>query len=82
MTTEQRRDAVIAGLCAGTLPREQPLRVWGGVGTDVKCALCGDQTRPRDVEYEIEFASGASVTFHDQCYAIWNEERDRFDGVD
>ena len=82
MNSERRREAVIAALCAGTLPREDPLRVWAGVGTDTRCALCGDRTTPTSVEYEIEFASGASVTFDDQCYTVWDEERERSDGVD
>jgi hypothetical protein len=66
---------VIAALSAGMLPREHPVRIWAGAGTDTCCALCGDCLTPADIEYEIEFVSGASVTFDRSCYAIWNEQR-------
>ena len=73
---------MIAALSAGTLPREHPVKIWAGVGTRTRCALCGDTTTPAGTEYEIELASGASVTVDRQCYSIWNEERSRSNGVD
>jgi hypothetical protein len=81
VNVDQRRAAVIEALDAGTLPRDQPVKVWAGTGTERPCAACGSTLTPGDVEFELDFGSGVSVIVDRHCYAIWDEQRDRSDDV-
>lgn len=75
MDTEQRRGAVIEALRIGIVPREEPLKMWAGFGTNARCALCGRRLQASDIEYELEFASGISLIVDSHCHSLWDEER-------
>jgi hypothetical protein len=66
---------------AGTIPRRDPDRTWGGVGANMPCAICG-QRIPRDaIECEIEFGHDGATpgldrfSMHLRCFAAWEMER-------
>jgi hypothetical protein len=77
MDSEQRREAVMEAIRVGIVPREQPRKVWAGVGTDKRCAVCGARLRASDIEFELEFASGLSIVVDRQCHSLWDQERTR-----
>ena len=70
-----------AALAAGTVPRDNPVKMWAGTGTGSQCVICGERLRPNDVEYEIEFASGRALVLDRQCHELWDECRASRDGV-
>ena len=43
---------MVAALAAGSVPRENPTKIWAGNGTGSQCAICGSTLTPTDVEYE------------------------------
>jgi hypothetical protein len=78
---ELRRKAR-AAICAGMLPRHQQVSTWGGPGSGVSCAVCGD-TVPRDgLGFELEFrnADGRLEVRHAHiaCFAAWDLECRQF----
>ena len=75
MTYDERRRAVTKALSAGTVPRDNPAKMWAGNGTNTPCAICGVTMRAADIEYEIEFASGLSLMLDRECHALWDEYR-------
>ncbi len=73
-------------LKAGSLPRTDAYRIYGGYGSDRGCELCAMPITPKEVEYELEFAATAAspaskllVYFHLACHAIWDYERQHFE---
>lgn len=73
---EHRREAVVEAIRGGIVPREKPLRVWAGVGTDTRCAVCGRRLGASEIEYELEFASGISIVVDRECHWLWDAERE------
>jgi hypothetical protein len=67
---------VRAKLIAGTLPRDTPLKVWGGPAKGNKtCSACDLKIDAPVIEYETETLSGELLFFHQPCMAVWNLER-------
>jgi hypothetical protein len=66
---------------AGTLPRRDPDRTWGGTGVGVVCAVCREPITPKQMEYELEFAHDIATPgldryhLHLRCFAAWEMER-------
>jgi hypothetical protein len=61
----------------GRLPESPPSSMWGGKGTGLSCAVCGDCIRPDQVEYEITDPRGGDVLrFHMECHTVWQLECD------
>jgi hypothetical protein len=59
----------------GRLPDSAPASIWGGRGSGLPCAVCGDPILPNQVEYEISESSGVdSLRFHLPCHAVWQLE--------
>jgi hypothetical protein len=74
---EQAREAIRSR----RLPITKPDRTFGGQGSDVTCAVCGNSVKREDLELEIEF-NRHGVTpdldryhLHVRCYAAWEFER-------
>ena len=70
---------------AGKLPLCGPDGMWGGLGTGVVCAVCGEPVRPEQLGYELEFAGGDTPgvrthATHIPCFAAWEYERQNFQG--
>lgn len=66
-------------LHAGALPREDPLKLWAGVGSGKPCAVCDQPIRPSQTEYEPQYYDDARATIflHVGCYGLWEVERRR-----
>ena len=68
-------------LRAGTVPRRDPDRTWGGAGVDMACTICGNAIPRSQMEYEVQFShDGANpgldrFHMHLRCFAAWEMER-------
>ena len=75
------RDLARGVLQAGTLPRRDPDRTWGGKGVGLPCTVCGEPIPPTETEYELEFShDGANpgldrFHLHLRCFSAWEMER-------
>jgi hypothetical protein len=61
----------------GQLPRQAPLRMWGGRGSGEFCDLCDQPIQRDEVEYEVEANMDHSVLtlrFHIVCQSAWQLE--------
>jgi len=60
------------------LPRTVPARVWGGMGSGLPCALCGQPINPDDCELHFEAKCNGGEPrrfhFHVACEALWKRE--------
>ncbi len=60
------------------LPREKPIRMWGGRGTGLACGLCDAPILESEPEMELEYEPPARipiVRFHLRCQSIWDSAR-------
>jgi hypothetical protein len=86
MTAAERRVRIHAGLATGKLPRKLPLgeraaprdlvpgmRV--GPSTGGLCSGCGTPITRGETICDFTYPDGTVITFHDECEAIWEEER-------
>ena len=68
-------------LLAGTLPRRDPARTWGGPGVGMPCTICGDRIPAGQMEYELQFSHDSEnpgldrFHLHLRCFAAWELER-------
>jgi hypothetical protein len=66
---------------SGKLPIAKPDRTFGGQSSGGTCAVCGDQVKRDDVEFEIEFKRRGATPgldryyLHQRCFAAWEFER-------
>lgn len=59
----------------GHLPQSPASSLWGGRGSGLACAVCGDPIPPEQVEYEIaDPRGGESLRFHLPCHTQWQFE--------
>ena len=74
---EQARQAIRSG----KMPSRTPDRTYGGPGSRVTCAICGELITPDQSEIEIEFRRRAvppnldRYFLHVRCMAAWEFER-------
>ena len=73
--TDDLRETIRAKLGAALLRSDTPSRVWYGNGADYACVACGRRVRTIDRECEADFADGATLRFHRDCFYVWEEER-------
>jgi hypothetical protein len=65
-------------LDAGVLPRDQPLKVWAGIGSGKRCSACETPIPHSRTEYEAEYYDARpAIRFHAGCYETWEAERSR-----
>lgn len=73
-------------ISTGVLPGTTPDAMFGGVGSESVCALCGAPILSAEVLYELEYRAVGAAThsssrrlihLHLTCYAIWDYERVR-----
>lgn len=70
---------------AGELPKRSPDKLWGGLATGARCAVCGGSTKSGEVELELEFTCDAGAPLqtyrvHPRCFSIFRLELDDFSG--
>ena len=72
---------------SANLPARKPDRVYGGAGTRVPCAVCGELITPDQSEMEVDFnrhgvQPGIDRHFlHVRCLAAWEFERTKMEGT-
>ena len=77
---EKAREAIRRGLTT-----RKPDRTYGGPGSEVPCAVCGQVVKREEMELEIEFnrdsaeAGSNRYYFHPRCFAAWEFERTKVD---
>jgi hypothetical protein len=64
-------------LNAGTLPREDAVKLWAGMGSGKTCALCEQPIDSSQAEYEIEYDVRPAIRLHADCHAALEVERKR-----
>jgi hypothetical protein len=68
-------------LRAGTLPRHDPDRTWGGHGVGMPCTICAEPITRDQMEYELQFSHDAATPsldrfhLHLRCFSAWEMER-------
>ena len=63
-------------LDAGTLPRDEPIKLWAGSGSGNTCAACEHPILPSQTEYEVEYYDERpAILLHVGCHTTWVEER-------
>ena len=74
---EKAREAI----GSGALPTSKPDRMFGGPGSNVACAVCGEPVTNDQMEFEIEFNRHGTTPsldryyLHPRCFAAWEFER-------
>lgn len=79
MTNERLREAARRAIRSGAVPGHRAERIWGGLGTGARCAVCKVKVPQDDIELEVEFivdeGRSRSLHMHQRCYASWEAER-------
>jgi hypothetical protein len=71
-------DVVRDKLDAGTLPLNDPVKLWADQGNGQLCAVCEQPILKSQVEYEPQYDDGQpAVHFHPECHGLWTSERQR-----
>jgi len=81
MPAHSLADKVRSKLRTGALPRDEPLKLWTGYGTEQKCVCCDAPILRRQVEYEPEMPDGRRFKMHIGCHGLWVAERMRCGSV-
>ena len=62
-----------------------PERTWAGPGCGAPCVICDSRVSADELEYELEFETGADGTrtedyhVHRACFVAWEAEREKLD---
>ncbi len=75
MELDELRSLTRDRLQRGELPREKCQVTWFGPGVGKPCSLCERPIQRLEIECECEQSGGATLRFHQACFAIWDEER-------
>jgi len=70
-------DLVRDKLKAGTLPYDDPVKMWAGHGSGQPCAVCEEPVLLAQVEYEPQYDTRPPIRFHTGCHRLWEAERHR-----
>jgi hypothetical protein len=60
---------------AGTLPREDAVKLWAGMGSGNACTVCDQPIDSSQAEYELEYDGRPAVRLHAECHAAWDAKR-------
>ena len=64
-------------LATGTLPLEDPVKLWAGHGRGQPCAACEQPILEAQVEYEPQYEGRQPIRLHAGCHGLWEAERHR-----
>jgi len=53
------------------LPSEEAVKVWGGLGSGLKCDGCDVSILPSEPEVEVEMPDARTLRFHVACDGLW-----------
>ncbi len=70
------RHLVRSLIAEGRLPVMRQTHVWGGPGTGMVCAACGELVRKTEVGIETSDGADGTNTFqlHVHCFHVWESE--------
>ncbi len=74
------REKAQEAIRSGKLPTGRPDRTFGGPGSGIACAVCGERVMREQVELEIEFNRHGTTPgldtyhLHPLCFAAWEFE--------
>jgi hypothetical protein len=66
-------EKIRAKVSAGLLPRQAPVKTWGGFGSGRPCDGCAEPILPTEVEHEVDFEGSPTIRLHAACYAVWRQ---------
>lgn len=65
-------------LDVGTLPVDDPVKMWSGRGTGLPCTACEQAILRVQIEYEPQYDDGRPlIRLHIGCHGLWEAERQR-----
>jgi hypothetical protein len=53
------------------LPTEEAVKVWGGLGSGLKCDGCDELTLRSEPELEVDMPDGRTLRFQVACDGLW-----------
>ena len=53
------------------LPTEEAVKVWGGLGSGLKCDGCDEPILQSEPELEVDMPDGRTLRFHVGCEGLW-----------
>jgi hypothetical protein len=59
------------------LPLVEPAKMWIGFGRNELCDGCDEPILTTQVQHVVVEIEGKSTRFHEDCAAVWDEERRR-----
>jgi hypothetical protein len=62
---------IMEQLWQGTLPADEPVKTWGGVGSGLTCDGCDVAITPSEPQHEVEMPDGRTLRFHVACVGLW-----------
>lgn len=63
-------------LWQGTLPADDPAKLWGGPGSGLPCDGCDIVISSSEPEHEVEMPDGRTRRFHVACSGLWRVLKD------
>ena len=75
--SDEIADKVRSKLLRGILPRDEPVKVYGGHGRGEPCMACDSPIQSAQIVYELEMPDGARIEMHLGCHGLWLAERIR-----
>jgi len=70
-TMEEASRRITDKLWRRVLPSEEAVKVWGGVGSGLKCDGCDLPILPSEPELEVEMPDARTLRFHVACDGLW-----------
>jgi hypothetical protein len=68
---EAPSERITQKLWLGTLPCDDPMKVWGGPGSGFECDGCGRVISSEEPEHELQMKNGRVMRFHVACAGLW-----------
>lgn len=75
VSDEHLRSLARERIADGRLPVIFSHSMQAGHGSGTRCCVCEQPIEPQHIEYEVtDYRSGAQMSFHFACHAIWQLE--------
>ena len=77
MLQQDSRDLAVVvrqKLFFGTLPRDEPTKMWVGKGSGSLCDVCDQPITSTEIEYEPDFSDRRVFRFHLNCIEVWHQQ--------
>jgi hypothetical protein len=68
---ETQSEQITRKLWLGTLHSDDPVKMWGGPGSRLKCDACDLVILTQQCEHELQMQKGRVLRFHVACAGLW-----------